>query len=194
MLAHEYRKTVINPEGDTRLSQRLWESDVSQTKRTIKQKLIDNQDIRELLDNADLRDTDDYSDYIGENIFPFLLIPDTISEKKNYICFKADDADTFYFDGQRKDNPLMKVVQVEFLVLVHKDNVPTKYGIERHDALATVIKQIFAWSEHIFPFRLRCTSDIEGVTDNDYATRTLLFEAEYPNNLTDTRRKNAYGN
>lgn len=194
MELHEYKRSLIPTQGNTGLANRLWNSDVGTVKRKIKQKLIENQDIRDLINNADLKDTDDYSNYLYQNIFPFLVIPDTIYESKAYICFKVDDADTNYYSGVRKDNPLMKVVEIEFMVVVHKDVIETNYGIDRHDALAYILKQMFAHSENLFGFRLRCVSDIEGVTDNNFITRTLTFEVEEPSNLTDTRRKNPYGN
>lgn len=194
MELHEYKRSLIPTQGNTGLANRLWNSDVGTVKRKIKQKLIENQDIRDLINNEDLKDTDDYSNYLYQNIFPFLVIPDTIYESKTYICFKVDDADTNYYNGVRKDNPLMKVVEIEFMVVVHKDVVETNYGIDRHDALAYVLKQMFSHSENLFGFKLRCVSDLEGVTDNNFITRTLTFEVEEPSNLTDTRRKNPYGN
>lgn len=194
MELHEYKRSLIPTQGNTQLANRLWNSDVGTVKRKIKQKLIENQDIRDLLNDDDLKDTNDYSNYLYHNIFPFLVIPDSIYESRSYICFKVDDADTNYYNSVRKDNPLMKVVEIEFMVVVHKDVVETSYGIDRHDALAYVIKQLFAYSEKLFGFRLRCVSDIEGVTDNNFVTRTLTFEVEEPSNLTDTRRRNAYDN
>lgn len=193
MEAHEYRH-LLSVNGKTELEKRLWECDTGKVKRIIKQKLIENQDIRTLIDNPNLKDTDDYSDYMFTNIFPFLIVPTTITDKMNYILFKVDDADDNYYEMQRRDNPIIKPVHIEFMVLVFKDNIRTDFGVERHDALAFVIKQIFAWSDNIFPFRLRCISDIEGVTDNNFATRTLEFEIQMPNNLTNTRRENPYGN
>lgn len=194
MQAHEYRRTIIPTQGNTHLLNRLWGCEVGKAKRVIKQKLIENQDIRDLIDNPELANTDDYSEYLYTNIFPFLVIPSTISEKQNYICFKVDDADSHYYNNQRMNNDIMKVVNIQFMVLVHKDNAKTEYGVERHDAIAYIIKKIFNWSQNLFDFRMRCVSDIEGVTDNDYLTRTLTFEVEQTSDLNDTRRVNAYNN
>ena len=194
MELHDFKRSLIPTQGNTGLANRLWSCDVGTVKRKIKQKLIENQDIRDLLSNDDLKDTDDYSNYLYTNIFPFLVIPDTIYESRSYICFKVDDADTNYNYRQRKENPLMKVVQIQFMVVVHKDVVETPYGIDRHDALAFLIKQIFQYSEKLFGFKLVCMSDIEGVTDSNFVTRTLTFEVQEPSNLTDTRTKNAYDN
>lgn len=194
MEAHEYRKVIYTPEGDTQLLSRLWADDISKTKRTIKQKLIQNQDIRTLIDNPDLKDTDDYSNYMYVNIYPFLLIPSTISDKRNYICFKVDFADDSYYEDVRKENYIMRVVDIQFIVLVHKDNARTDLGVERHDALACVIRQIFSWAEKDFPAQFVPISDVEGVTDNDYLTRTITFNAQYGRELSGTRRKNPYSN
>ena len=78
MELHDYKRSLIPTQGNTDLANRLWSCDVGTTKRKIKQKLIENQDIRDLLNNDDLKDTDDYSNYLYKNIFPFLVIPDTI--------------------------------------------------------------------------------------------------------------------
>lgn len=195
MELHDYKKTIIPEDGsNTRLGQRLWESDISATKRTIKEKLINNIDIRTLLDNPDLADCEDYAEYLGTNIFPYLVIPSTITDSMNYICFKVDDTDTNYFNSEKRDNPLMKVNTIQFMVLVHKKNAKTIYGLERHDAIAFVVRQIFGWAENIFPFKVRCISDVEGITDNSFLTRTLTFEAQYTNNLYEGRRINPYNN
>lgn len=203
MELHDYKKTVIPTEGKTGLIGRLWNDEVTKTKRIIKQKLVYNQDIRVLLDDQYFSPysgqivegkSNDYQDYMYRDIFPFLVLPNTLTEKGNYICFKVDDADDNYFEGIRRDNSVMKVVNIQFMVLVHFDNVRMDTGMERHDAIASVIKKLFAWSDNSFPFRLVCTSDVEGVADNAFVIRTLNFEAVYPNNTTDTRRKNAYGN
>lgn len=194
MEAYKYRQMMYTPEGDTRLLGRLWADDISKTKRTIKQKLIQNQDIRTLIDNPDLKDTDDYSNYLYTNIYPFLLIPTTISDKKNYICFKVDFADDSYYEDSRKENYITRIVDIQFTVLVHKDNAKTDLGVERHDAIACVIRQIFSWAENDFPAQFVPISDVEGVTDNDYLTRTIDFNAQYGRELNGSRRKNPYSN
>lgn len=195
MLAHDYRKKLVATEGNTYLLNRLNEtSDIIKTKTKIKQKLVGCQDIRVLIDDPELRETEDYDEYMYTHIFPYLVVPNTLHTEGNYICFKVDDADDSYYDDIRKDNLVMKVVEVQFMILVHVNQSRTKYGADRHDALAFVIKQLFAWSENVLGYRLRCVSDIEGVTDNNYITRTLTFEGQMTNNTTDTRRKNPYQN
>ena len=119
-------------------------------------------------------------------------MPDTITDVGAYILFKVDQEDDNYFDNVRKQNDLMKVVTVEFMVLVHKEKLETDFGIERHDALGHIITQLFAWNDKVVPFRMRCIQNVEGITDNNFATRTLIFEVQMPNNLNNTRRVNAY--
>jgi hypothetical protein len=48
---------------------------------------------------------------------------------------------------------------------------------------------IFNWS-NIFGGQIHCVSDLPSVTDNDYATRTIIFEQLTDNNLAKTRNGN----
>jgi len=195
MEAHEFRRQLIPGHGNTRLEHRLWQSDIGQIKRAIKQQLIDNEDIRKLLGDEKLEALGDPAEYLYKAIYPYLLIPDAMHEQKAYICFKVDDADTNYYENVRKENPLMKVVEIQFMVVVHNGVVETDYGIDRHDGLAYLIREIFSYSEKLFGFKMRCVSDIEGVTDSAFVTRTLTFEVEQPANLDEFgRRKNQHGN
>ena len=59
-------------------------------------------------------------------------------------------------------------------------------GAGRHDLIAARIKDIFNYTNK---FGTQCilVDERESVTDNDYATRTLIFEMETPKNLVKTR-------
>lgn len=194
MELHNYKQYVLNAEGRTNeeLRNDLFQSEIGKVKREIKERLIMNKDIRTLIDDPELADTDDYSNYLYRRIFPYLMIPSTITDKAAYILFKVDQEDDNYLEGMRKQNDLTKVMTVQFMVIVHKDRLETEFGIERHDAIAHVITQLFAWNDKVVPFRMRCVQNVEGVTDNNYASRTLIFEIQMPNNLVGSNRTNAY--
>jgi hypothetical protein len=77
-------------------------------------------------------------------------------------------------------NKSMKTQFLKVVIFVHKNLIKTKWGAERHDLLAYLIKDIFHLSNSLGS-QLTLISDREGVTDTDYYTRTLQFEMTAPN-------------
>jgi len=70
----------------------------------------------------------------------------------------------------------MKLLQITFYILCEeKGNIEKATGIARHDLIGAVIMDIFNWS-NLFGDQIYCVSDQPGVTDNDYAIRTIVFE------------------
>ena len=55
-------------------------------------------------------------------------------------------------------------------------------GIPRHDLIASIIRERFAWS-NIFGMQTHLTQNYESTVDNNYVARTLVFE------LTDLNSK-----
>ena len=81
----------------------------------------------------------------------------------------------------------MKLLQITFYILCEeKNNIEKSTGIARHDLLGALILDIFNWS-NLFTQQIHCVSDVPSVTDNDYATRTIIFEQLTDNNLAKTR-------
>ena len=68
------------------------------------------------------------------------------------------------------------------VIFVHKDLVKTKWGADRHDLLAYLVKDIFHLSNSL-GLQMEIVSSREGVTDTDYCTRTLQFEMTTPNSV-----------
>ena len=159
------------------------EDDIIRKKRKIAQILYSDPDIIEVLNNPDL-DPSCPEDYLYENIFPFLRIPGTQDIAKNFITFTIDDME------RMPSNPVMKSQYVQFVVFVHKDLVKTPYGIERHDLLGYLIRDIFNLSNQLGP-QMELVNNREGVTDSDYHTRTLKFEL-IDDNSTKPCRTNPY--
>ena len=144
------------------------DDDIIRKKRLIEQILYSDEDIIEILNNPDL-DPEVPEDYVGENIFPFLRIPGTQDVSKNFITFTIDDM------GRIPNNQVMKSQYVQFVVFVHKDLVKTKYGMARHDLLGYLIRDIFNLSNAL-GLQMELINNREGITDNDFYTRTLKFE------------------
>jgi hypothetical protein len=94
-------------------------------------------------------------------------------------------------------NKAMKSQFLKVVIFVHKDLVKTKWGAERHDLLAYLVKDVFHLSNKL-GMQLKLVSNREGVTDADYCTRTLQFEITSPNskpfNTNPYERKSIIGN
>lgn len=144
------------------------DDDIIYKKRLIGQILYSDPDIIEALDNKELDPTCP-DEYLYENIFPFIRIPGTQDTSKSYITFMLDDMEP----GQI--NKTMKTQFLKVVIFVHKDLIKTKWGSDRHDLLAYLVKDVFNLSNQL-GLQLKLISNREGVTDTDYCTRTLQFE------------------
>lgn len=160
------------------------EDDISLAKRIIETVLYSDEDIIELLDNPNL-DPSAPEEYVYENLFPFVKIPGTQDESKNFICYEVDDM----ADISRNDR--MKQQYIQFVVFVHKDLIKTKYGVPRHDLFGMVIRDLFNRS-HLFGHELKLVQSRGSVTDTDYYTRTLKFQLITPEVTQDGLFDNRY--
>ena len=124
-----------------------------------------------------------WDDYYGPNgnIRPFLYYPSTETETRNFVCYKID------FDELPKySKSLKKLSEITFMILVHgQDGIDKLTGIPRHDLIASIIRQRFNWSS-IFGMQAKLISSRESLTDNNYLTRTLVFQIEDTNGITNT--------
>ena len=162
------------------------DSDDIRYKEIIKKSLIDNDLIIYLLNNKELEDSEaDPSDYLGVNILPYFLIHPTQHNVQNFICYEIG------FRELERYNSKMKQLQITFYILCEeKNNIEKRTGIARHDLIGALILDIFNWS-NLFGGQIHCVSDLPSVTDNDYATRTIIFEQLTDNNLAKTRNGTA---
>lgn len=158
------------------------DSDDIRYKEIIKQSLINNDLIIYLLNNKELEGAEaDPSDYLGINILPYYIIHPTQHNVQNYICYDVG------FRELERFNSKMKLLQITFYVLCEeKTNIEKQTGVARHDLLGAMLLDIFNWS-NLFGKQIHCVSDLPGVTDNDYSTRTIIFEQTTDNNLSKTR-------
>jgi len=159
------------------------DDDIIRKKRLIEKILYTDEDIIETLENPEI-DPEVPEDVVGKNIFSFLRVPGVQDVSKNFITFTVDDM------GRMPNNQVMKSQYIQFVVFVHKTMVKTKYGIDRHDLLGYLIRDIFNLSNKLGP-QMELVSNREGVTDNDFSTRTLKFEL-IDDNSTKPCRTNPY--
>lgn len=151
------------------------EDDIVRKKRIIGQMLYSDPDIIEVLDNPEI-DPDCPEDALYVNIYPFIRIPGTQDVSKSYITFMLDDME------KSQMNKSMKSQFLKVVIFVHKDLVKTKWGADRHDLLAYLVRDVFHLSNSL-GLQLSLVSNREGVTDTDYCTRTLQFEMTTPNSI-----------
>lgn len=155
--------------------------DISMMKRQIKQKLIDDPDILEALHSE--IDIDSPDEFLDTHIFGFLRIPDTQDTVRNFICISVDDIEDHRF------NEVIKLQSLQFTVISHLSDIKTEYGIDRHDLLGYLIRDIFNWT-NMFGLQFHLIYNKEGNIDGDYYCRTLKFEAEKLNSLNNARMTN----
>ena len=62
----------------------------------------------------------------------------------------------------------------------------TETEISRHDLLAALIRDVFNWT-NCFGQQVHLVKETAGVTENQYALRTLVFELKTPNAVLKTR-------
>lgn len=144
------------------------DDDIIRKKRIIEQTLYSDPDIVEVIDDKNI-DPSCPEDLVYSSIYPFIRIPGTQDKSKNYITFSVSDM------GLSPRNEVMKNQYVQFVIFVHKDLARTNYGMSRHDCLSYLVRDIFHLSDILGP-QMNLVSNVEGVTDTEYLTRTLKFE------------------
>lgn len=165
--------------NDLRNYKYLTDDDNIRIKNIIKEKLYSDKRIIHVLNNKTL-DEDMPDEYIGRNIFDFYLIPGTIIDVENYICFETKMKEL------SASNQIIRVQQIIFYVLCDEKNIIDKEtGISRHDLLCALIKDIFNYS-NCFGQQIHISEETPSVVDNDFAARTLIFEMETHNAITKT--------
>lgn len=121
--------------------------------------------------------------YFGSdsNIRPFLFIPDTQTEVKHYICYQTS------FNESPRYNTIEKYAQIIFTIFVHgNDRMDKSTGIPRHDLIASILRERINWT-NIFGAHCELVSDRESTTDNNYLTRTLVFQLTALKNISQTQ-------
>ena len=148
-------------------------------KELIKETFLNSDELIYALNNDELKDCDN-DEYFGVNILPYLIIPETQTNIKHYVCYKVDTDDVL------KYNEIQKYVTITFIVMCDvRDNIEKSTGLTRHDLIGNLIKDRINWS-NIFGLQCKLISDKESVTDTEYATRKLVFQQTTLNSITKT--------
>ena len=152
-------------------------------KQIIKKKLLENNKLLYLIHNKELEDEEAEADeYLGVNILPYYLINPTQTNVQNFICFETA------FENVSRGNSVMKNQQIIFYILCHHADLNVaELSSPRHDIIAAEITNMFQGCND-FGTQLKLMSDKPSVTDNDYATRTLVFAQITTNSITNENR------
>lgn len=128
--------------------------------------------------------------YFGgnSNIRPFLFIPETQDEVKNYVCYQTSYSDLVRYNDKEKN------LIVTFTIFVNgKDSIDKLTNTPRHDLIASIIREKIAW----IGLEISTTTpfgDKESTTDNNYLVRTLQYEVTLPNSICKTEGNNTFYN
>ena len=159
---------------------KLIDSDNIGIKEQIKKQLIQDSDIIHILNNSDL-DEDEPDSYFGTNILPYYLIHPTQTNVQNYICFEVG------YDTIGRFNTTQKTLEITFYVLCEQKNILYgDTGISRHDLLAELIIRDFNYTVSMAG-KLMLVSNLPSVVDNDYSSRTLIFQVSTDNDLVKSK-------
>jgi hypothetical protein len=176
----------IKNEDDFTLTRNIQKvnDDIIEMKRLIKQKLICDTDVLRALHNTNIS-IDSPDEFLDNNIYGFIRIPTTQDTVRNFICFTVDDIE------ENRFNDIMKTQYIQFNCICHLDDMKTEYGIDRHDLLGYLVRDIFNWS-NMFGLQFKLIYNKESTIDSDYYCRTLKFEATKPNSLNHKKMENPY--
>lgn len=159
------------------------DSDDIKCKEAIKKLLLSNKYIIHTLNNTELeKDDAEPEDYYLNNIYPYYVVTETLSEVKHFLCFE-----TSYRDLQRY-NKSVKQMQIYFYILINEhDAIENDTGIARHDLIAALLQDLFNHTNY-FGDKVKLVEDMSGAVDRDYILRTLVFEQLTDNNIVKSGR------
>ena len=152
------------------------DSDDIAIKEQIKKTILQDPRIIHVLNNDEL-DEDEPDSYYGINILPMYMITPTQTNVKNFVCFEIN------YDTLDRYNSIIKDLEIVFYVLCEQKNIIyNNTGVARHDLLAALIQDDFNYKDSISG-KLKLISDVAGVVDNYFASRTLTFKVRTDNNI-----------
>lgn len=148
-------------------------------KQIIKKKLLENNKIIYLLHNKELEEADAEPDeYLNVNILGHYIIAPVQSNVQNFICFETS------VENVSRSNSIIKIQQIIFYILCHNSDITVaELSSDRHDVIAAELINMFQGCND-FGNQLKLSSDKPSTTDNDYATRTLVFTQLTTNSIT----------
>jgi len=157
------------------------DSDNIRIKDIVKKELLKNKTIIHVLNNKNLELSDaEPDDYFGVNILDHYVIPKVQTHTDNFICYETQSKSIKTY------NSTIKTQQLIFYILCEEKNILDKdTNLPRHDLLALLIQDLFNFRV-FYGNRIQLVSDVAGITDSSYNSRTLTFEMNTDSNLVKT--------
>ena len=121
------------------------------------------------------RQIEDYNERIThKQILPYLKLNGMNKEVLNFLMFDIEDYSVSYV------NEIIKNQNITVMCLVHEDDMDTPYGIQRHDLLSYLVRDLLCWTNAI-GMQLKLTYDHQDIIDSRYYCRTMRFSVQAPN-------------
>lgn len=172
------------------------DDDIIRAKERVKEKLLGcpellyalhNENLEtELFDsNGNLNLDGEWDRYFGKtgNIRPVVFVPQSQEEIMNFLLYKVE------FKDYSNKNYLEKYLLFTVIILVHgEDAYDSSTGIPRTDLISAIIRENFNWA-NVFGAQCRLVENKEGLSDNNYVTRTMVFETTAINSIVKTTDK-----
>lgn len=149
-------------------------------KRKIMLKIAQDDKIRELINNNDIEYPEDL---IGQNIFPYLKIDNTIQEAKICIGIAVN------FPSVNRSNRLFKDTNITILVICENGILNMDSGYCRTDLIIERILELINWNDWL-GFDMELSYDKENPFDAKFYTREVQFTSLSHNNTVNGNRIN----
>lgn len=148
---------------------------ISKSKNKIIKEFIKNENIIAAIDSKKINPKQTEK-YIGTHIFDYNQNPFTLTDVDTFITVQVQIPDTYF-----RSKPFVRP-RIEIWIISHErhmkvDNIP-KVMANRNDYLSMLIDEMLNDRSDFGIGRLHLVSNIEGVFNQDYAWRKMLFETE----------------
>jgi len=172
-------------------------SDIIRKKDALKKMFYEDPDILEILGKPEKKPMNKYEDKDSpttqelkerqdiieynkridkDQIVSFLKLNGIQKEVMNFLMFDIDDTEVFDYNRKVKEQVLV------VMCLVHEDDTETEYGVNRHDLLSYLVKDLLDGS-NVLGMQTTCVSDFNDIVDFKYYCRTLKFRMLAPTNI-----------
>lgn len=159
------------------------DSDDIKLKQEIKEILLSRKDIIHVLNNKELEKADaEIDDYFGINILPYFQISQTQHDVQNFLCFET----SFERVSRYAETPLKRQQIIFYILCESKNCIDKETSLPRHDLLSALVLDAFDYKV-LSCGRIHISQSKPSITDNNYVTRTLIFECDTDRNIVKTK-------
>lgn len=120
--------------------------------------------------------------YFGYNIRPYTFVEQVQESADNFLCYTVSFSETPKYNNSEY---YLQIIFTVYCSTVDEQSVDVETGMARHDLIASILRERFAWS-NIFGTRCKMVSNQEKITDSTFLTRQLVFELTLPNTQVTT--------